>query len=99
MKRIASAAMLGSVLLISSHLALADYDARDKQEAKEFQAKNREAAKKEAARKQKLKADNTKLEADMYRQALGTKTNGKSDAEVIEMMKAHLAATQKQYGK
>lgn len=98
MKRMAIAAMLGSVLLLVSDLALADFDAKDDQESKAFQAKNREAAQQEAARKQKLTSDNTKAEADMYRQALGEKTKGKSDAEVILMMKAHLAAVKKQYG-
>ncbi len=98
MKRIAIAAMFGSVLLLASDIALADYDARDEQEAKAFQAKSKEAAKKEAARKQKLKSDNTKAEADMYRQVLGEKAKGKSDAEVVEMMKVHLTAVKKQYG-
>ena len=45
-----------------------------------------------------LEADRTKAEADMYRQALGARTNGKSDAEVIKMMKAEQAAAIKQYG-
>lgn len=90
--------MFVPVLLLVSPLALADYDARDEKEAKAFEARNREAARNEAQRKQKLGADRTKAEADMYRKALGAQTNGKSDAEVIAMMKAQQAAAIKQYG-
>jgi hypothetical protein len=98
MKRISLAALLAPLLLLASPLALADFDERDAQEAKAFEAQNREAARKEAARKQKLEADRTKAEADMYRKALGARTNGKTDAEVIAMMKAEQAAALKQYG-
>jgi hypothetical protein len=92
------AAISGLVLLLLSQLALADYDPRDEQEAKAFAARSREAAQKEAVRKQKLEADRSKAEADMYRKALGAQTNGKSDAEVIAMMKAQQAAAIKLYG-
>ena len=98
MKRVAFAAILGTVLLLVSNLTLADFDQRDEDEAKAFELQNREAARKEALRKQKLEADNTKAKADMFRQALGAQANGKSDAEVIAMMKAQQDAAERRYG-
>ena len=67
MKRIALAAIFAPVLLLVSTVALADWDARDDQEAKAFEARSRDATRKEALRKQKLEADRTKAEADMYK--------------------------------
>ena len=98
MKYIAFTAVLGAALLLVSNLTLADFDQRDEDEAEAFEQKNREAAREEALRKQKGEAESTKIQADMFRQTLGAKADGKSDAEVITMMKEHLDATEQRYG-
>lgn len=86
MQRHVLSTLLGCALMAGTH-AWADPDAHPPA-TPASQARNPVSPQEEQWRKEQNEKDRQRLEADMYRAALGAQAFGKSDADVIQLMKA-----------